>query len=181
MAIITQVFLLASVLVLALVNAEHELYSSQVLEGSVNCLDCPRGSDLSGLQVLVKCDKVKKLAMAYTEEDGSFTTALPSDGDAAAAAAPSNCMAKIMGGPQQLYISGKDSVVKIANAKEKGAGHFTTSTPLTFYKSCPAKGRCGGKDMGFASSKTVDVPLPREWGLAPSSYYVPFIPIIGIP
>ncbi|KAL1544509.1 hypothetical protein AAHA92_21352 [Salvia divinorum] len=164
-------FLLTFFLALALLKA-------QPLQGSVRCLDCPLTSDLSGLQVLVKCDKVKKLAMTYTEEDGGFTTELPTDGTAT----PSNCMAKIKGGPHQLYISKKDSVVAVASAKEKGGGHFTTSTPLTFYKSCPAKGRrCGGKDNGFASSKTIDVPLPREWGLAPSSYYVPFIPIIGIP
>ncbi|KAG6436416.1 hypothetical protein SASPL_101314 [Salvia splendens] len=156
------------------------LVKPQPLQGSVRCLDCPLNSDLSGLQVLVKCDKVKKLAMAYTEEDGGFTTELPSDGTGTATATPSNCMAKMMGGPHQLYISNKDSVVAITSAKEKG-GHFTTATPLTFYKACPEKGRCGGKDNGFASSKTVDVPLPREWGLAPSSYYVPFIPIIGIP
>lgn len=122
---------------------------------------------------MVKCDKVKKLGMVYTEEDGGFTTELPSDGGSSS----SNCMAKIMGGPQQLYISAENSIVPIANAKET----FTTSRPLSFYKSCPLKGRCEAKDMGFASSKTVDFPLPREWGLAPSSYYIPFIPIIGIP
>ncbi|RZB76524.1 hypothetical protein D0Y65_034816, partial [Glycine soja] len=33
----------------------------------------------------------------------------------------------------------------------------------------------------FGSSKSFDLPLPREWGLAPSSFYVPFFPIIGIP
>lgn len=131
------------------------------------------------LQVLVKCDKVKKLAMAYTEEDGSFTTELPSDGGSTPASS-SNCMAKIMGGPHQLYISADNSIIPIANAKET-PGHFTTSRPLDFYKSCPPKGRCEAKDNGFASSKTVDVPFPREWGLAPSSYYIPFIPIIGIP
>lgn len=118
--------------------------------------------------------------MAYTEEDGSFTTEIPSDG-ANTAAAPSNCMAKIMGGPKQLFIPEKEAIIPVfANAKEKSAD-FTTVKPLGFYKRCPSKGRCGGKDMGFASSKTVDLPLPREWGLAPSSYYVPFIPIIGIP
>lgn len=40
--------LLVSVLALALVRADDELYTSQVVKGSVNCLDCPRGSDLSG-------------------------------------------------------------------------------------------------------------------------------------
>ncbi|KAK6119874.1 hypothetical protein DH2020_046366 [Rehmannia glutinosa] len=157
--------------------AKAEIYTAQLLKGSITCLDCPNGSDLSGVQVLVKCDKVKKLAMAYTEKDGTFQTELPSDGPKSAN--PSNCMAKIMGGPHLLYTSTKNSLIPIAKSKE--LGHFTTSKPLSFYKTCPSKGKCGGKDLGFASSKTVDLPLPREWGLAPSSYYIPFIPIIGIP
>ncbi|KAI3450726.1 hypothetical protein Pfo_007391 [Paulownia fortunei] len=132
----------------------------------------------SGVQVLVKCDKVKKLAVAYTEEDGTFETELPSD-NGPKSTNPSNCMAKIMGGPHLIYTSAKNSLIPIAKAKE--SGHFTTSKPLSFYKTCPLKGKCGAKDMGFGSSKTVDLPLLREWGLAPSSYYVPFFPIIGIP
>lgn len=132
----------------------------------------------TGVQVLVKCDKVKKLAAAYTEADGTFRAELPSDGPISTK--PVNCMAKIMRGPHQLYVSAKDSLIPIAKAKE--AGHlFTTSRPLSFYSWCPSKGKCGARDTGFASSKTVDLPLPREWGLAPSSYYIPFIPIIGIP
>ncbi|KAH6773024.1 hypothetical protein C2S52_004125 [Perilla frutescens var. hirtella] len=168
--------LLAFVLTFALARADDELHhTARLLKGSVTCLDCPKPSDLSGIQVLVKCEKVKKLAMSYTEEDGSFTAELPSDGEVSS----TNCAAKIMGGPHQLYTSAHNSVVAIASAKET----FTTSRPLSYYKSCPSKERasCEGKDMGFASSKTVDLPLPREWGLAPSSYYVPFIPIIGIP
>ncbi|KAG8387477.1 hypothetical protein BUALT_Bualt02G0025300 [Buddleja alternifolia] len=162
---------------LALANAEIR----KVLKGSVICgFDCNHSSDLSGIQVLVKCDKVKKLAVTYTEEDGSFVTGLPSDSDELKSTNnPINCMAKIMGGPYQLYISSKNSITPIVEAKE--SSHFTTAKPLKFYKSCPLEGKCGGKDKGFASSKTVDLPLPREWGLAPSSYYIPFIPIIGIP
>ncbi|PIN20730.1 hypothetical protein CDL12_06582 [Handroanthus impetiginosus] len=157
--------------------AQAELHAGLVLKGSVACLDCPSNSDLSGLQVLVKCDKVKKLAMTYSKEDGTFETQLPTD--ASKSTDPLTCKAKIMGGPQQLYTSAVNSVIPVTKAKE--SDHFTTSKPLDFYLSCPVKGRCEGKDMGFGSSKTVDLPLPREWGLAPSSYYVPFFPIIGIP
>lgn len=129
----------------------------------------------TGIQVLVKCDKVKKLSMTYTEEDGAFQTELPSDGPKSAS--PSNCMAKIMGGPYQLFTQMSNSVAQITKSNQE----FTTSKPLSFYKSCPVKAKCGNKDMGFASSKTVDLPLPREWGFAPTSYYIPFVPIIGIP
>ncbi|KAL3850287.1 hypothetical protein ACJIZ3_012169 [Penstemon smallii] len=163
----------------------HEL--SQTLKGSVICLDCSTTtttthdySHLSGIRVLVKCDKVKKLAVAFTEEDGTFTTQLPSDN------ININCMAKIMGGPYHLYTSTKNSIVKIARASNDG--QLTISKPLTFFKSCPnLKAKlCTGPpkdDQGLiiGSSKTVDLPLPREWGLAPTSYYVPFFPIIGIP
>ncbi|KAL8496342.1 hypothetical protein ACS0TY_020157 [Phlomoides rotata] len=162
----------------SLVLAKAQPYTAQLLKGSVTCLDCPTTSDLSGVQILVKCDKVKKLSVAYTEEDGNFQTNLPSDGQKSVN--PSSCMAKIMGGSYLLYVSARNSIIPVANARDS-SGIFTTSKPLSFYKSCPLKGKCQGKDKGFASSKTVDLPLPREWGLAPSSYYIPFFPIIGIP
>ncbi|GFP92264.1 hypothetical protein PHJA_001370500 [Phtheirospermum japonicum] len=165
------------VLFFAFALAKAEL---QTLKGSVTCLDCPQVYDLSGIQVLVKCDKVKKLAMAYTEGDGTFQTEPPSDGPDSSTN-PSNCMAKIMGGPQLIYTSAKDSLIPFAKSKDSSHNYFTLSKPLSFYKTCPLKGKCGGNDMGFGSSKTVDLPLPREWGLAPSSYYIPFVPIIGIP
>lgn len=40
--------LLSFLFALALVEASQDLHTSQLLKGSVNCLDCPRGSDLSG-------------------------------------------------------------------------------------------------------------------------------------
>ncbi|KAL2239311.1 uncharacterized protein LOC105170030 [Sesamum indicum] len=172
---INQVLVALFFFTLALANAES--YTSHVLKGSVACLDCPRRSDLSGIQVLVKCNKVKKLAMAYTEEDGTFETNLPSDSPKTSD--PSNCMAKLMGGPHQLYVAMKNSIVPVAKTEE--SGHFTTSKPLNFYRSCPVEGKCGGKDTGFDSGKTVDLPLPGEWGFPPTSYYAPYLPIIGIP
>lgn len=127
----------------------------------------------TGIQILVKCDKLKKFAVAYTEEDGSFETELPSNDQKSSN--PLNCIAKIMGGPKQLYTTSKNYVAVVSKANEPN--HFTTSKPLSFNKSCPLKGKCG-----VGASKTVDLPLPKEWGLAPSSYYIyPFIPIIGIP
>ncbi|KAI7731704.1 hypothetical protein M8C21_025237 [Ambrosia artemisiifolia] len=148
-----------------------------LLKSSVTCLDCPTGSDLAGIKILVKCNQVKNLAMATTNEHGVFETQLPS----------SNCQAKILGGPKQLYVPRNSMVTSIKMVQETGS--YTTSQPLTFYTSCPLSqnndGKCGahnnviGRNIG--SSKTVDLPLPKEWGLAPSSYYVPFVPIIGIP
>lgn len=130
-----------------------------------------RSNDVSGIKVVVKCDKVKKLSTATTEDDGSFKAELP--------APHSNCLAKVVGGPRQLYAAKNSMVSKVTEAQDSsGRSYFTTSTPLSISTTCPKeKAAC----TQFGSSETVDLPLPKEWGLAPSSYYLPFIPIIGIP
>ncbi|KAI3743290.1 hypothetical protein L1987_60996 [Smallanthus sonchifolius] len=160
---------------LALSMAEFSM--CHLLKSSVICVDCSTSSDLAGIKILVKCNQVKNLAMVTTNEHGVFETQLPS----------SNCQAKILGGPKQLYISRNAMVTSIMKVHETDS--YTTSQPLNFYTSCPLSqnhdGKCGahndaiGRKVG--SSKTVDLPLPKEWGLAPSSYYVLFFPIIGIP
>ncbi|KAK9280174.1 hypothetical protein L1049_013861 [Liquidambar formosana] len=149
-----------------------------VVKGSVSCLDCHRHYNLSGVKVAVKCDQVKKLATVTTEDDGSFATNLPSD--TPMSATPSNCNAKLLGGENQLYASRKNMFSKIVKVQESNS--YTISTPLAFSTTCPSKeANCGASNGETGSSKTVDIPLPPEWGLAPSSYYVPFFPIIGIP
>lgn len=115
---------------------------------------------ISGIKISVKCDKVVKLVEATTEHDGSFMVKLPTDSG--------KCLAQLVGGPEQLYASRKNMFSQIVKAKQPNM--FTISTPLSFFTK-----------SNLGSSKTVDLPLPREWGLAPSSYYVPFFPIIGIP
>ncbi|KAL1361396.1 hypothetical protein HN51_009787 [Arachis hypogaea] len=139
----------------------------QIVKGKVSCLDCTHRYHLSDIKVSVKCEGVNKPAMASTEDDGSFKVALPSSSV--------NCIAKILGGPVQLYASRKNQVSKIVKGKDHNS--YTISSPLSFMISRPKK---ANKNQ-VGSSKTVDLPLPPEWGLAPSSYYVPFIPIIGIP
>ncbi|CAJ1979130.1 unnamed protein product [Sphenostylis stenocarpa] len=163
-----------TVLLLALALAKIDPSTCQTVQGKVSCVDCTLNYDLSDVKVSVKCDGVKKLAVATTENDGSFKVDLPSDHTR-----PSqNCLAKLLGGPVQLYASGKGQVSHIIKGKEQNS--YTISTPLSFRTSCPQNTTCkGGIKVG--SSKTVDLPLPPEWGLAPSSYYVPFFPIIGIP
>ncbi|XP_024160692.1 uncharacterized protein LOC112167839 [Rosa chinensis] len=167
-------------LLFALSLASFELSNGQVLKAKVTCLDCHKNYDFSGIKVLVKCAQVKKLAMATTEADGSFEAKLPSDDSKSPAAL--HCLAKILGGTNQFYVSRKVVVSKIVKTHDSNS--YTISTPLGFSTSCPLsikdQAACKAKNV-FGSSKTVDVPLPPEWGLAPSSFYVPFIPIIGIP
>lgn len=119
----------------------------------------------------MKCEGVKKLAVAATEYDGSFKVELPSD--------HTSCLAKLLGGPVQLYASRQNQVSQIIKGKEQNS--YTISTPLSFMTSCPQNTKCKAVKKQFGSSKTVDLPLPPEWGLAPSSYYVPVFPIIGVP
>ncbi|GFZ13106.1 pollen Ole e 1 allergen and extensin family protein [Actinidia rufa] len=174
MAIAHQVI---TALVFALVLARVELSTCHVLKGSVTCLDCNHLYNLSDIKVLVKCSRVKKLATATTEEDGTFAIKLPSDTPTAPSSL--NCLAKILGGPRQLYTSRTKMVSIVVNVPNSNA--YTVSTPLKFYTSCPKDAKCRAQNAEIGSSKTIDLPLPREWGLAPTSYYVPFIPIIGIP
>ena len=61
-----------------------------------------------------------------------------------------------------------------------------TPSPLlsAFPNLCPSTieaAKCKPIKNKFGSSKAIDLSLPPEWGLAPSRYYIPFIPIIGIP
>ncbi|MCD7466536.1 hypothetical protein HAX54_003347 [Datura stramonium] len=150
--------------------AALQFSSCYVLKGSVTCLGCNQRIDLSGIKVSMKCSKMKTSTMATTEEDGSFETSLPFD------ITPTNkCYAKILGGPNQLFVSRKETDPTIVKADNS----YTISKPLKFYTKCPLSNN--GKCQEFGSSKTIDLPVPKEWGLAPTSYYVPFIPIIGIP
>ncbi|GAV87194.1 Pollen_Ole_e_I domain-containing protein [Cephalotus follicularis] len=169
-------------LLFASVLSRIELCTCQVVKGKISCLDCSASHyDLSGIKVLVKCEGVKKLGMATTEKTGSFEVELPSH--TSKTATPLNCLAKLLGGPNQLYAAKKNMVSRIINAKDKQSNSYTISTALAFHTSCPStlkEAKCGAPDE-IGSSKTIDLPIPREWGLAPTSYYIPFFPIIGVP
>ncbi|KAK2980199.1 hypothetical protein RJ640_007289 [Escallonia rubra] len=163
----------------ALALARVELSACYVLTGNVKCLDCSQHYDLAGIKVLVKCSEVKKLAMATTDKHGLFKTDLPMDTPTRGS---SNCETTILGGPKQLYVLKKNTVSKIFRLHETAS--YTVVEPLKVYTSCPLSqkdGSCVAKKTKIGSSKTVDLPIPREWGLAPTSYYIPFVPIIGIP
>ncbi|KAJ8768001.1 hypothetical protein K2173_020941 [Erythroxylum novogranatense] len=161
-------------LLFALALSGIEFSTCQVVKGKVSCLDCPGNYNFSGVKVELKCDNVKK--WVTTGSDGSFDIEFPVQ---TSPETPKNCVAKLLGGPTKLYASRQSMVSKIV--RSRNANSYTISTPLAFSTTCPSStGKCGGgRDVG--SSKTIDLPLPREWGFAPSSYYIPFFPIIGIP
>ncbi|KAK4856710.1 hypothetical protein QYF36_020381 [Acer negundo] len=171
-------------LLFALALSTLKLSTSQVVKGKISCTDCVTDNDFSGIKVLVKCNHVKKLAMATTKSSGSFEVELPSDTTKSSPTQHHSCHAKLFGAPVKLYASNKNIMSKIVK-DNKSANSYKISTPLAFSISCPStlmkNGKCGTIDNVVGSSKTVDLPLPPEWGLAPSSYYVPFFPIVGIP
>ncbi|KAK8582200.1 hypothetical protein V6N13_145182 [Hibiscus sabdariffa] len=165
--------------VLALALASLQPSASHVLDAKISCLDCKNYYDFSGIKVAVKCDKVKKLATATAGENGAFQVELPLGVPQGNQPTSLDCLAKLVGGPNQLYGKNKNLVSKVVKVSH-GVNSYTISTPLAFSTSCPLPS-VDAKSCGVGSSKTVDLPLPPEWGLAPSSYYVPFFPIIGIP
>ncbi|KAI4385429.1 hypothetical protein MLD38_003456 [Melastoma candidum] len=73
-----------------------------------------------------------------------------------------------------------DMVSKVVKARHRTSPVYVTSTPLVISAACPYSDKSAGC-VNLGSSKTIDLPVPREWGLPPTSYYTPFIPIIGIP
>ncbi|XP_040993501.1 uncharacterized protein LOC121240092 [Juglans microcarpa x Juglans regia] len=175
----------AAALLFVFALARIELSSCQFVRAKVACLDCNQDYAFSGIKVLVKCDKVKKLAMATTEDDGSFEVELPSDSTNISKSSDHlpvlNCHAKLLGGPTQLYSSRKSMVSRIIETHEK-PNSYTISTPLSFYTACPTTYTICRDMHKFGSSKNINLPLPAEWGLAPSSFYIPCFPIVtGIP
>ncbi|GMH12669.1 hypothetical protein Nepgr_014510 [Nepenthes gracilis] len=135
----------------------------------------------SCIKVLIECDQVKKQSTATTEHDGSFKAELPSRLPALHPA--TDCQARLLGGSDQLYASSKNMASQIIKAG-KQTTTYTTATPLTVGESCSSVGKhakCGARLPDFDSSKTIDLPIPAEFGLPPTSYYIPLFPIIGIP
>ncbi|KAI4373597.1 hypothetical protein MLD38_011707 [Melastoma candidum] len=166
--------MVVTVVALTLVNLD--LSSCLSLQGKVTCLDCEKGHDLSGIRIQVKCDKIKKLSVGTTSRGGFFRTDLPRDRNVPHDP-PKNCLARVVGGSTQIYASKKNMVSKVVNAYHKPDQVYMTVTPLAISTKRPSS-----SPANLGSSKTIDLPLPPEWGLAPTSYYyTPFIPIIGIP
>ncbi|KAF9598624.1 hypothetical protein IFM89_028293 [Coptis chinensis] len=152
------------------VNSMFELHQ---LLAQPNAID-----NVLDVKVLVKCDKVKQFALATTEDDGSFEAELTADPSS------TNCQAQLLGGPNQLCGYKKYLVSKIVKAQDSKS--YTTSTPLAYGTSCssrtkfpssPSNAKSGTAKPIYGSSKTVDLPLPREWGMPPTSYYFPILPI----
>ncbi|KAL9235432.1 hypothetical protein vseg_010190 [Gypsophila vaccaria] len=164
---------LITLLVVTLTFARIELTLCSEVKGSVSCSDCGPDYDFTGIRILVKCDQVKKLSEAMTDREGNFETTLPSE-----TSTSPKCLARVLGGSIQLYATKQQMTSEIILA-QGDKNTYTVGTPLIVSKSC--HGKCGSRRTDFSSSKTIDFPVPSEFGLPPTSYFLPFIPIIGIP
>ncbi|XP_010454505.1 PREDICTED: uncharacterized protein LOC104736250 [Camelina sativa] len=151
-----------------------ELSASSLVSGKVSCLDCHRDFDFSGIKVLVKCDGEKKQITAMASSDGSFRSVLP----AADKKGSMNCLAKLLGGPEQLYAHKHNLVSELVMSKHDSKV-LTTSNPLAFSLSCPKPTEDNVGTM-IGDSKTVNFPGAGGFGFPPASFF-PFLPIIGIP
>ena len=89
-----------------------------------------------------------------------------------------NCLAKLLGGPEQLYAHKHNMVSELVKSKHD-TKVLTTSNPLSFSLSCP---KPTGDNVGnmIGDSNTVNFPGTGGFGFPPASFF-PFLPIIGIP
>nr|AAM65948.1 unknown [Arabidopsis thaliana] len=151
-----------------------ELSASSLVSGKISCLDCHHDFDFSGIKVLLKCDGEKKQITAMAAADGSFRSVLPT----ADKKGSINCLAKLLGGPEQLYAHKHNLVSELVKSKHDSKV-LTTSNPLAFSLSCPKPSR---DDIGsmIGDSKTINFPGAGGFGFPPASFF-PFLPIIGIP
>ncbi|XP_010493327.1 PREDICTED: uncharacterized protein LOC104770577 [Camelina sativa] len=164
----------ASFLFTLAVFSNLELSASSLVSGKVSCLDCHRNFDFSGIKVLIKCNGEKKQITAMAASDGSFRSVLP----AAEKKGSINCLAKLLGGPEQLYAH-KHSMVSELVMSKHDSKVLTTSNPLAFSLSCPKPTEDNLGNM-IGDSKTVNFPGAGGFGFPPASFF-PFLPIIGIP
>ncbi|KAJ4883646.1 Pollen Ole e 1 allergen and extensin family protein [Raphanus sativus] len=169
-----QAVLAAFFLFVLAVISNFELSASSLVRGRVSCLDCHRDFDFSGIKILLKCDGEKKPMTAMAASDGSFQSVLPT----ANKKVSMKCLAKILGGPEQLYAHKHNLVSELIKSKHESEV-LTTSNPLSFSLSCP---KPTGDNVGITigDSKPVDFPGMGGFGFPPASFF-PFLPIIGIP
>jgi hypothetical protein len=69
---------------------------------------------------------------------------------------------------------GKPKFHKLSKQKEEN--NYIISNTLSYMISSPKNTSCKSAKL-VGSSKSIDIFLQPSWGLAPSSYYVPFVPM----
>ncbi|KAJ1279395.1 hypothetical protein BS78_04G153000 [Paspalum vaginatum] len=171
------------------------------LRGSVACLDCATGHDLSGVVVAVKCaGDGGGLHAAQTDARGDFDVAVPAD-------SASPCAARVLGATAQLCAPQGLMVARVVPNRAPGsAASYALGSRLGFFTRCGASGSAFATTMddrdqqGHAATAPELRPMPPAvqtpvWppplaggnsppfglGGLPLIFLFPFIPIIGIP
>uniref|UniRef100_A0A0A9BUJ8 Uncharacterized protein n=1 Tax=Arundo donax TaxID=35708 RepID=A0A0A9BUJ8_ARUDO len=185
--------LLALAVVLAQLGALSCEGDTLRLRGSVACLDCAAGHDLSGVVVAVKCagDDGTGLHAAQTDGRGNFNVAMP--------ASASACAARVLGAAEQLCAPQRLTVARVVPGRRLGSSYYALGSHLAFFTGCgPSVSSAGATTTLAASDQREPMPpamqtpvgsLPRAEGNSPPFgmgglpliYFFPFLPIIGIP
>ncbi|OEL12796.1 hypothetical protein BAE44_0026185 [Dichanthelium oligosanthes] len=147
------------------------------LRGSVACLDCAAGHDLSGVVVAVKCaggyggDDGAGLHAAQTDGRGAFDVAMPT---AASLSSPpaTPCAARVLGGTEQLCAPRGLAVARVVPDRAPGSS-YALGSRLAFFTRCrPASGGSAAvattmdaaddqQQQGQGDAPRVRVPEPR--------------------
>uniref|UniRef100_A0A0E0CLJ6 Uncharacterized protein n=1 Tax=Oryza meridionalis TaxID=40149 RepID=A0A0E0CLJ6_9ORYZ len=200
---------LAVVVVVALAAAvahgEAGVRGAGTLRGSVACLDCAPGHDLSGVVVAVRCGGgggggggAGQLRAAQTDERGGFDVAVPAGGgdvvDGRRSHPHQRCAARVLGGAEQLCAPGGLAVAPVVAAAGPEHGSYALASSLAVFT------RCGGGGLASTAAATGNgqspapprarratpragraTPPPYAGPGLPLIYFFPFLPIIGIP
>ncbi|XP_040376427.1 protein argonaute 12 [Oryza brachyantha] len=170
------------------------------LRGSVACLDCAPGHDLSGVVVAVRCgggDGAVQLRAAQTDERGGFDVAVPADGGGGGHGRR-RCAARVLGGAEQLCAPGRLAVAPVVAPAEPGS--YALGSRLAVLTRCggavaATTAAATGSDQSPAPPRARRTPTTRRTQPRPGRgtgrpydgpglpliYFFPFLPIIGIP
>ncbi|KAF8693318.1 hypothetical protein HU200_038707 [Digitaria exilis] len=150
----------ALLLVLALAVSGQGAAAAPRLRGSVACLDCTAGHDLSGVVVAVKCAGDDGLRAAQTDGRGAFDEAMPE------VASPTLCAARVLGGTEQLCAPRGLAVAHVVPAgrtpdPSSSSSSYALGSRLAVFT------RCHPATSGSAAATTMDAPDQQQQGDAP--------------
>ncbi|CAD6244462.1 unnamed protein product [Miscanthus lutarioriparius] len=144
------------------------------LRGSVACLDCAAGHDLSGVVVAVKCagddggGGGAGLHAAQTDGRGNFDVAVPG-------ASASPCAARVLGATEQLCAPQGLTVSRVVPARAPGptaaaASSYVLGSRLAFFTRCAAASGSSAIATTMAADRDRDHQgnAPREPELRPT-------------
>ncbi|CAD6250789.1 unnamed protein product [Miscanthus lutarioriparius] len=153
------------------------------LRGSVACLDCAAGHDLSGVVVAVKCagdGGGAGLHAAQTDGHGNFDVAVP--GASASVASP--CAARVLGATEQLCAPQRLTVARVVPARAPGpaaaASSYVLGSRLAFFTRCAAASGSSAVATTMAADRDHDhqgnAPPEPELRPAPPAVQTPVWP-----